>query len=1227
MFNNFRKSITFLIGLFALVLVFLFLFHGYLIDKNNPNSQVVQLQKGFTSKLKKIQSDQALLEDLFVNGEINDDIARLFKDETIAYYVCDSTSLLFWSSNIPSLSDTEIVSLPNDSLICLNNGVYYSINREWGDYALKILIQLIRQFPYENEFLLNEVAVASGIHPDVNFNSQPLGEAIFDLNGNTSFYVEIAQKNTLSGHYQGLLYLLYIVMFVLALRIMQMIYNRLGILMKYPFIKYLFFVADVLILRFIIYYFTLHSWFGIEILFDPIIYSGFTFFNSFGDLILNAIVFLYVFYSLFQIRNEICFSFKGRVYHHFVIFILFGISFFSIHSYGILLNDLVLNSDISFQLNKVSDLNVLSLITFLVISAFSLCLFFVLYFIHTLINKLGTGFVAFIFVLLLNSILYYLIVDIYLYQYYLFFTIITNVLFFLLLKRKYNIDNMGFVMLALILFSMFATYILTHVSHKREKLEREQFAIHIAENRDKIAEYKFEQIKSNLISDTLIKRKLDLLSSDLSIEEDLISYIKRTYFNGFWSKYNVQFTFCDDVTELNVQNEDIIINCNEYFRSIKKYYGKSTICDGLYYLDNNLDEANYLAELRVQTYSGEFSDIYIDINPQITHETLGYPELLIDKSSHVDRILNHDYSYAIYLNEKLLKSVGKFKYTIDLRKEILEQDEYFYGTSEKYNHLFLKVNSNKTIIVSKPKADVLGTISPYSYMLLIFGVFCILFMVITQLSFGRLFSVINFRKQIQTSIISIILISFFVIGVVSVFSIQDLHRNKNVEILNEKAHSVLIELEHKLSDREELTDEMSEYLTNLLIKFSQVFFSDLNLFDLNGNLLASSRPQIFDEGLISTQMNIKAYVELAQNKKTLFIQNERIGNYEFISAYIPFVNQRNELIAYLNLPYFAKQNELTEEVSNFLVAFINIYILLTVISIIIGILVSNYITRPLQLIKSQLSKVEFGKENSKLLWETNDEIGSLVKEYNRMIDELEQSAELLAKSERETAWREMAKQVAHEIKNPLTPMKLSVQYLMRAWDDKAPDWDKRLQRFSLTMIEQIDSLSSIASAFSDFAKMPKSVLEQVDLVDAISTTIGIFGELPNITINFPGYKNGNFMVYADKKQMIRVFNNLIKNAIQAIPDKSTGVIDLKLEYLQQDILITIKDTGIGINEVEKDKIFYPNFTTKSSGMGLGLSMVRSIVKSTGGDIWFESSENQGAVFFIRIPKYDNSLFN
>jgi nitrogen fixation/metabolism regulation signal transduction histidine kinase len=343
---------------------------------------------------------------------------------------------------------------------------------------------------------------------------------------------------------------------------------------------------------------------------------------------------------------------------------------------------------------------------------------------------------------------------------------------------------------------------------------------------------------------------------------------------------------------------------------------------------------------------------------------------------------------------------------------------------------------------------------------------------------------------------------------------------------------------------------------------------------------------------------------------------------EYVSGYAPFYNIDNELLTYVNLPYFRMQSILAREISGIIVAVINFTLLLIVLATGLAVIISQRLTAPLAMLSSRLASVELGKKSEHLSYKGNDEVGDLVRQYNRMVDELEQSAQKLANSEREYAWREMAKQIAHEIKNPLTPMKLNVQQLFKSWTDGVPGFEERLERFTRNQIEYIDNLSSIASAFSSFARIPVANPVELDLLEQIRITMELFKSSDGITFRISAPHSDRFIINADKEQVNSIFSNLIKNAIQSIPPGKAGVIKVNLKRKGDRILVSVCDNGCGIPESLKSKMFTPNFTTKSSGTGLGLSIVKRNVENAGGTIWFESEAETGTCFHIEFPPAD-----
>ena len=233
-----------------------------------------------------------------------------------------------------------------------------------------------------------------------------------------------------------------------------------------------------------------------------------------------------------------------------------------------------------------------------------------------------------------------------------------------------------------------------------------------------------------------------------------------------------------------------------------------------------------------------------------------------------------------------------------------------------------------------------------------------------------------------------------------------------------------------------------------------------------------------------------------------------------------------------------------------------------------------------------------------------------------MLDALEESISKLARSEREQAWQEMAKQVAHEIKNPLTPMRLTIQSFQQRFDPNDPKINQKVIDFSKIMIEQIDTMSEVATAFSDFATLPKLKIEVEDVVEITGLSIDIFE--PKI-IQFSSSEK-EIIWNIDRTQWIRIMTNLLQNAIQAVPQDREPIIRVHIEKHAEFLKIEIQDNGSGISEENITKIFEPKFTTKTGGMGLGLAIVKNSINSLGGTITYETEENKGTIFTIQLKK-------
>jgi len=367
-------------------------------------------------------------------------------------------------------------------------------------------------------------------------------------------------------------------------------------------------------------------------------------------------------------------------------------------------------------------------------------------------------------------------------------------------------------------------------------------------------------------------------------------------------------------------------------------------------------------------------------------------------------------------------------------------------------------------------------------------------------------------------------------------------------------------------------------------------------------------------------MNPLALYELRNQQNTQFIQDEQIATFKYLSAYVMLRDNCDVPIAYLNLPYDTDfgNTARAQEVAQFLGTLLNVYVFFLILASGAALFIARSITRPLAIIAEKLRQVKLDKKNEQLEWHISDEIGDIVSRYNQMIIDLETNKQALERTQRESAWRDMAKQVAHEIKNPLTPMKLNIQLLRKLFDTDPEKAKAKIERISNAIVEQIDNLAAIASEFSTFAQMPAPNNETIDLGKLIESVLLLFSKEENTHIS-QDLPLAACFVFADKNQLLRVFNNLIKNAMQAIPDDREGQIHISLSCDQQRATVAVRDNGCGIPTDRQNQIFTPYFTSKSSGTGIGLSMCKTIITMANGKIYFDSTPDIGTTFTVEIP--------
>lgn len=770
--------------------------------------------------------------------------------------------------------------------------------------------------------------------------------------------------------------------------------------------------------------------------------------------------------------------------------------------------------------------------------------------------------------------------------------------------------------------SLYASLIIPEVSRQREMENMSVMAVNYSTDNDLYAEFLLQETWFDLKSDTTLA---SMMSEPLFTDEDadnIYNYLDRVYFSGYWENFTRIYTMCNDDSELILEGEEgLTPDCFDFFSSRMAESGVSVVDSSMVFIENNSGRAYYMGAAYFDDGGSVNNGLFIELISRLEYIKSGYPELLVDNRYAMKPALQ-DYQMAKYVNDTLVMQTGTGFFDVQAPQGEKGIREFVVPGRSGIELVVFRKSNNVTIVIARPALAFLDRVVIFTYLFI--GFFLLFLPGLMLMKLDDMWeSRILFRHKIQYAFVIVLLCAMSAVGGLVIYLSTDQYREKHLENIREKLNSVYIELEHKLTNEKEIDYQWSApgYLTldELLIKFSNVFFTDINLYDTGGNLMASSRREIFEKDLTGYRMNYFAWEALSEHGRPQFIHQERIGELQFLSAYATFVNSQNRVLAYLNLPYFNMQSRLTREVSNLVAAIINFTLILLVISMSLAVFISGRITSPFRMLQQGLASVRLGEKSEPLKYRGSDEIGELVSQYNKMLGELHESAHKLARSEREVAWREMAKQIAHEIKNPLTPMKLSVQQLQKSWSDGAPDFDQNLARFTNNMIEQINNLSLIATEFSNFARMPKANPGMTDILSAVRNSVHLFSGIRNIKIEIETGNLEEVIVFADREQINAMLTNLIRNSVQAVSPKKQGVVVISVTVKNSRVLLAIRDNGSGIPEEMKKKLFTPNFTTKSSGMGLGLSIVKRIVETANGSIWFESEEGKGTRFFIEYP--------
>ncbi len=754
--------------------------------------------------------------------------------------------------------------------------------------------------------------------------------------------------------------------------------------------------------------------------------------------------------------------------------------------------------------------------------------------------------------------------------------------------------------------ALITAHVLNRQTLKRMETDRRTIAEGATTSEDPVIEVLFEEARMEMHRSAALRQWAG--SAAACGATDLDRSVRQPFFSGYWDRYDLRLhlvgtdppTYCTTSADPASSAQTITDRFEQGVPAGSDHDLRITGRPG--------EDALYLGRMEL---GGKM--LYIELRPRLVADGLGFPELLL--AGQRPQLLQHNrYVQARYVRGVLASASGPLVFPLAWKKAVPAGG--LQWREGGFDLLAEGDPQGSLVVLGTPVPTPWDHVTTFSYLFLFYCLLAIVVAGIHAVRAGRMHAIgVSGKVRIGVAGFALTGLVLFAFGMLQMIDVRQ--QQRSTRVLDERARGVIAELRQTLRWEDALPPSMAPSLDHLLANLSNVFFTDLTLYAPDGLVFATSREQVFSSGLLGRRMDPRAYHRLAIEGASSYIGREHIGKAGFSTAYLPFRNEQGRVLAYLALPYFARQAEVEQARASGYVALVNLFTLLFLLSVVAAALIAHWTTRPLQVLRQGLERIELGARNEPIPYRGNDELGQLVQVYNRKVEELRESALKLARSERESAWREMAKQVAHEIKNPLTPMKLNIQQFQRTWDPQAPDAQERLDRFSNGLVEQIDVLGRIAGEFSHFAQIPPARPQRVDLVEVARAAVQLFADTPDCTVTL--HAEGPLPVMADREHLLRVFNNLVKNALQAIPDGTDGCVDVLLRQEGEEVVAEVRDNGSGIAPEDRGRIFQPSFTTKGSGMGLGLAMVKRMVENAGGRVWFTTGEGRGTSFFVALP--------
>ncbi len=1145
-------------------------------------------------------------------------------------------TLVYWNSNKYTIPNEELSIADGNYFKTYQNGDFELIKKTVtldNQQVICIGILPIRwHYFIENKYLNSSFIDAVEIEDFYEITNDNKGYSITNSHNNELFKIQ-KKKEVIHHVYDWFT----IILRITAVLCLLIFINRLAITLvqEHSFIKgFSFLSIAILVLRLISYFISFPFDFSNLPLFDPSIYASDFLHPSLGDLLINSIllfwlVTFYKFNHTILLQNN---QVQKKVLAYLSLIVLTAITIF----FSNIIRSLILDSKISFDVSNFFSLTIYSIVSFIIL-CFCVINFYHLshillrqvfvHSIHPFIQMMVVATAGLLFLSLKMNTPFVLST---------LFILIWLLLYLFLINRRKQDLNLSILKSSvgifwIMFFAASAAVLVMYQNNHTELEQRKKWAEKLAVQADPESETLLKIATTNF-SDEFLAKNFNRFNQEFSnkfIKDSLVT----ENFSGYLNKYDTRIYLFDSLYK-PLFNDDS--SSYAVIKTTILNQAKETSINNLHSYNSANEKQGYIYEKTIASGENICGYLFVMVKPKRYKSEALYPELFRQVQD-LSSDFNINYAYAIYTKGKIINRFNDYNFPSSLEKTPIPRVKFEQRNNANYNELWYNTGTGKIIVIAHKKSMTIELITLFAYLFCTFLVVITLFHLATFLlnlrldkqSLHKAFQ-LNIRTQIHATIVFISIFSFVIIGIATISFFIYRFNQSNQDRLSKSIQVMGNEIEEKLKIvRSQLAFDdvlnindvgFGNDVEKRINEISEVHNVDVNFYDVTGNLIASTQPYIYNKHLLNNKMDPKAFYELNDNKSIRFIQSEQVAGFNYLSIYVPVTDEDGTPFAYLNIPYLNSQAELNQEISGFLATLINLNAFIFLLAGAIAYLATERIASSFNLISNKMKEVNLGKHNEIIEWNRNDEIGVLVKEYNKMVEKLELSAQALAQSEREGAWREMARQVAHEIKNPLTPMKLSIQYLQKSIGNNNNNIKELTHQVATTLIEQIEQLSKIAGDFSQFANIGNIRSEVFEIADILNSLIQLHSTQEKVTIEWIKSEEP-CLLHADKLQISRLFSNLILNAIEACENNKEAIIKVHQQRTEHMIEITITDNGYGIDEAMLDKIFTPNFTTKSSGTGLGLAICKGIAEKANGSIRFTTKKGKGTSFTVSLPLY------